>query len=106
MSYLSQARLAVDGPFVARSRAALTNQSLIFKDDGRADIAALAESLLKVGNPQEINTFLDVLAASPGFAEMVDTGDGIDSTQITDGDILSAVQAEYPTVAALFYPSP
>ena len=35
---------------------------------------------------------------------MVDQGDGtVDSSQITDGDILSAVQAEWPTVAALFY---
>ena len=104
MSYQAQWRLTYDDGFVSRSRAALTNQAALYKDDGRADIAALAESLLVETNPQETNTFVAMLAAAPGFADMVDQGDGtVDSSQISDGDILAAVQAGWPTVAALFY---
>lgn len=104
MSYLSQWRLTYDDPFVSRSRAALTNQSVIFKDDTRADIAALATSLLVQDNPQESLTFVSILAAAPGFADIADNGDGtVDSSKVTDEDILSAIQAEWPTVAALFY---
>ena len=106
MSYLSQWQLTYDDGFVSRSRAAITNQSVIFKDDGRADISALAESLLTGADPQETNTFLSMLGAAPGFAESADNGDGtVDSSQITDEEILAAVQAEYPTVAALFHPT-
>jgi hypothetical protein len=104
MSYQSQWALTYDDGFVSRCRAALTNQSVVFKDDTRPDIAALATSVLTAGDPQETLTFVSMLAAAPGFADMVDQGDGtVDSTQISDGDILSAVQAEWPTVAALFY---
>ena len=104
MSYLSQWQLAYDDGFVSRCRAAITNQSVIFKDDGRADIAALADSILTVADAQEINTFLSMLGAAPGFADAADNGDGtVDSSQITDEEILAAVQAEYPTVAALFH---
>jgi hypothetical protein len=106
MSYQSQWRLQNDDGFVSRSRAALTNQAAVYKDDGRPDIAALAESLLVDTNPQETLTFVSLLAAAPGFADMVDQGDGtVDSSQVSDGDILSAVQAGWPTVAALFYDS-
>jgi hypothetical protein len=104
MSYLSQWRLTYDDEFVSRSRAALTNQAVIFKDDDRGDIAALANSLLTAANPQETDTFVGMLAASPGFADMADQGGGnVNSSLIADGDILAAVQAEWPTVAALFY---
>jgi hypothetical protein len=106
MSYLSQWRLTFDDGFVSRSRAALTNQSVIFKDDTRADISGLADSLLKATDPQESLTFLTMLAASPGFADVVDNGDGtVDSSRIDDNQILAAVQAEFPTVAALFHPT-
>jgi hypothetical protein len=104
MSYLSQWRLAADDEFVSRCRAALVGQAEVFKDDDRADIAALATSLLTAATPQESLTFIGLLAAAPGFADKVDQGDGtINSSLIVDGEILSAVQAEWPTVAALFY---
>ena len=105
MSYLSQWQLAYDDGFVSRCRAAITNQSVIFKDDTRADIAGLATSLLTAADPQETLTFVGMLAAAPGFADTADNGDGtVDSTKIDDAEILSAVQAEFPTVAALFHP--
>lgn len=104
MSYLSQWRLAADDEFVSRSRAAMTGQAEIFKDDERGDIAALATSLLTAANPQEALTFVGLLAAAPGFADKVDQGDGtVNSSLIADAEILSAVQAEWPTVAGLFY---
>lgn len=105
MSYQSQWNLTYDDAFVSRCRAAITNQSAIFKDDQRADIKALAEQLLKGIEVSPLITFQNMLGAAPGFADMVNTGDGVDSSQITDGDILSAVQSMYPAVAALYYPS-
>ena len=104
MSYLSQWRLTYDDEFVSRCRAAIGGQAEIFKDDERGDIAALATSVLVAGNVQETNTFVAMLAAAPGFAVKVDQGDGtVNSSLIADADILAAVQAEWPTVAALFY---
>jgi len=105
MSYESQASLTQDIGFNARCRSALTNQAAIYKDDSRQDISSLATSLLVAKVPQETETFIAMLAAAPGFADKVDNGDGsIDSSKIDDAEILSAVQAEWPTVAALFYP--
>ena len=78
---------------------------MIFLDDTRADIKALAEALLR-GDPEPTLTFTRMLAGAPGFAQTVDNGDGtISSDKIADDEILSAVQAEWPTVAALFYDS-
>ena len=104
MSYLSQARLGADLDFQNRTRSALTQQASVYKDDARADIKALADGLLK-GDSDAEASFIALLAAAPGFADMVDQGDGtVDSTQVSDGDILAAVQAGWPTVAALFHP--
>ena len=103
MSYLSQSQLETDAAFGDRCRAAITNQALIFKDDERGDIAALAEAMLR-GEAPGTGTFVRTLAASPGFAATADNGDGtVNSSLISDDDILAAVQAEWPTVAALFY---
>jgi len=45
-------------------------------------------------------------AAGPLIADKVDLGDGtIDSTLITDVDILALVQNQFPTIAAMFYDS-
>jgi hypothetical protein len=104
MSYESQWRLTFDDGFVSRSRAAMTNQSAIYKDDERGDIAALAEDLLTGATPQIPLTFVSVLAAAPGFADTADNGDGtVDSSRITDEDLLAALQAQWPAVAALFF---
>ena len=103
MSYLSQSLLEQDIAFQARTRSAVTQQSLIFRDDGRPDISATAEDLLRdAGGPTL--AFRRLVAAAPGFAATVDTGDGtVDSSRISDEDILAAVQADFPTVASLFY---
>lgn len=103
MSYLSQSQLEADTRFQNRTRAALTQQSLVFKDDGREDIAALAGALLH-DDPGTALAFQRMVAGSPGFADKVDNGDGtVDSTKVTDAELLAAVQAEFPTVAGLFF---
>jgi hypothetical protein len=103
MSYQSQAQLANDPDFQHRIRACLVQQSDSFKNDGRADIAALAADLLRADGAGTV-TFYGMVAAAPGFADMADAGaGGIDSSRIGDPDILAAVQAAYPTVAALYF---
>ncbi len=105
MSYESQWQLQNNDAFISRSRAAITQRSMIYKDDERADYVALADSLLKGDDPSELQTFLAMLANAPGFSDKVDLGDGtIDSSLILDPEIQSAVDADFPTVAALYYP--
>jgi hypothetical protein len=107
MSYLSQWQLTIDSPFVGRVNAALIQQADVFKDDQRPDMAALANALLvgaPVGGVPPAQTFIQLVAAAPGVADTADTGDGtVDSSKVDDADILAAIQAEWPTVAALFY---
>ena len=104
MSYQAQWLLTYDDPFVSRCRACLTEQSDNFMNDTRGDIAALGRAMLTGSNPSAQVTFQTMLATAPGFADMADNGDGtVDSTKIGDPDILAAVQAGYPTVAALYY---
>lgn len=103
MTYAAQSLLAADPDFQARVRASAVEQSRTFLDDGRADIAALAADLLR-NSPEPLVTFFGLLAAAPGLADAADNGDGtVDSSRITDADILAAVQADYPTVAALYF---
>lgn len=96
MSYASQAALVVDEEFQDRGSAAVFGQAVIFKDDGRADLAALAKRHMRV--PAEIPViWAAFLAAAPGFADQPE------SSAITDADILAAVQSGWPTVAAVHY---
>jgi hypothetical protein len=107
MSYQSQWTLTYDDAFVGRCRASLVQRADIYKDDERPEFVALAESLLKEDNPQETLTFVSLLANAPGFAAKVDNGDGtVDSSQIEDAEIQSAVDFQWPVVSALFYPAP
>jgi hypothetical protein len=100
---MAQSQLAADTDFQSRTRACCTQQADTFKDDARADIAALATDILRLsGGP--LGTFYTLNAAGPGIAEKVDNGDGtISQEKVTDGDLLSLTQAEWPTVAALYY---
>jgi hypothetical protein len=103
MSYLSQAMLTEDVDFGRRVRSVLTEQSDTYINDTRLDIHNFAVDLLK-NAAQQTQTFLQTIAAGPGIADKVDTGNGtIDSTQVTDADLLALVQAQYPANATLFY---
>ena len=99
MTYENQHKLLEDSAFQNRGAACVFEQAEIFKDDGRPDIAALAKYHLR--SPGNITyTWGSYLAAAPGFADSAD-----DSTAIDDGQILAAVQADWPTVAAVYFDS-
>ena len=97
MSYLSQTDLSQDPEFQARVRGCSVQQATIFKDDARPDYVALAGAIMRQEDP--VLTFFVLTAAAPGMADKGDEG------TISDGDILAAVQAEWPTVAGLYYSS-
>lgn len=98
MSYESRADLATSPEFRERVLACAVEQALVFKDDGRADIAALADSILRA--TENAGGLVPLVAAAPGF------GDALDQSAITDGDILSAVQYAWPVYAEVLYPAP
>lgn len=102
VSYQTQSALETDQAFVARSRAALTEQGLFLGTGQPADVMATAGAVLR-SEAAIIGTFARMLPGTPGWAAKVDTGEGIDSSLITDADLLSGVQAAFPTVAALYY---
>ncbi len=102
-TYLAQTLLETDPTFTRRVRAVNTQQSETFKDDGRADIAATARAVLR-DEPGPSAALLRLAAGGPGIAEKVDNGDGtITESNVTDADLLSLTQANFPTVADLFY---
>lgn len=105
MTYRGIADLANDGFFIQRLDACLTQESNVFRNDGRGDISALAYAILR-NEGTIMRTFIDMAAAAPGFADKAEQPSGqVDSSQITDGDILSCVQAAFPAVAAIYFNS-
>jgi hypothetical protein len=102
VSYQSQTQLSDDPQFQARVRGCSISQATVFKDDARPDFVALSEAIMRQENCQL--SFFWLTAASPGFAENADDGEGgIDSSAISDADILASVQGNWPTVAALYF---
>jgi hypothetical protein len=103
MTYLSVSLLEIDPDFQNRTRSAQTEQADIFKDDARPQFTALASAVLRNDGPISAS-FLRMLVAAPGFADAADDGHGgVDSSLIEDAQILSAVQADWPTMAGLFF---
>lgn len=103
MSYQSQAQLNDDIMFQARNRSAAQQQATIFINDARPEFVSLAKSLLRAEAEQTL-AFARYAAAGPGMADKVDVGDGtVDQTQVTDADLLSLTQANWPTIASLYY---
>lgn len=106
MSYQVISELTSDSAFTARVRACVVEQSNTFKDDQRADIKALALDVLRGEAAGPMLSFNQMTAAAPGLADKATTPSGdVDQALIDDGDILSAIQATYLTVAALHYAS-
>ena len=85
-------RLTQDPAFGGRVRACAVQQAETFKDDTRADFVALADDQLTGGTTYL--AFVRIIAAFPGLA---------DADDISDGDILSQTQANWQTVAGLYY---
>jgi hypothetical protein len=103
MSYQAQSSLETDADFQARNRAAVTQQAATFKDDQRPAFVAVAEAALR-GDAVVVLCFVRLAAAGPGIADKVDNGDGtIDQAAVTDADILSLTQANWPAVAGLYF---
>lgn len=103
MSYHAQSQLESDPTFQGRVRAVNVQQANTYKDDGRGDVAATADAVLR-DDPGPGAALLRLAAAGPGIADRVDTGDGtIDQALVTDEDLLALTQANWPTVAALYY---
>jgi hypothetical protein len=103
MSYRTEDQLTGDVIFGGRVRSCATVESNTFKDDNQKDVQALAFDVLR-GNAEVLLAFNRFVAAAPGLADQADNGDGtIDQAKVSDGDILAAVQAVYPSVAALYY---
>lgn len=103
MSYQSINQLTSDIDFGGRSTAAATQQSETYKDDARPAFVALAHAMLR-GTSGPTWAFIRMNAAGPGIGEKVDTGDGtIDQSLVTDEDLLSLTQANFPTVADLYF---
>jgi len=103
MSYQSQAQLEVDQSFRGRVRSATIQQADRYKDDGRPDIAACANAVLRDEGGEQA-AFLRLAVAGPGIADEVDQGDGtIDQSLVSDAELLALTQANFPTVAALYY---
>jgi len=104
VSYEAQHALTYDPAWNNRWRACLTQQANGFRSDSRADVAALSESILRGDNGSVLLTFQTSLGAAPGLADKADNGDGtVDSSRISDAEILSNVQAQYPSIASLYF---
>lgn len=85
-------QLTNDAIFGGRVRACAVQQAETFKDDARPDFVALANDQLLGGTTYL--AFVRIIAAFPGLAE---------ADEIADGDILSQTQANWQTVAGLYF---
>lgn len=108
-TYQVMDRLANASDFNPRVTMCCVEQSEVYLNDGRAQFVSLAKALLKADGPIQY-AFIRICAAGPGLAAKADTGESnelgqpiIDQSQISDEDILAAVQADFPTVAALYF---
>lgn len=96
MTYQTRADLAQDESFRERVTACATEQALVFKDDGRPDMAALANAVIV--NPINATGLVPLVASAPNFVDVDDP------STVADGDILAAVQAVWPVYAGVLYP--
>ncbi len=94
MSYLDQANLASDGEFNRRLGAALSNEA-------RAKTTEELGRLVMNSPPQGVAAFMPFIASAPTFGDKFANGG---SSSITDGDMLSAIQANWDLVAAVQFP--
>lgn len=102
MSYTAQAQLASDAEFQSRCTACVVEQAEVFKDDARQDFVALAQCVLR-GDGELTLAFIRLFASAPGIADKATTADGIDSSLVSDGDLLSLTQANWQVVAWLYF---
>jgi hypothetical protein len=105
VSYQTQTQLANDPAFQQRVKACAVQQANTFKDSAVPAEAELAAAVVR-DQAAQLASFYNTAAASPGFADTVDNGDGtVDSSKVTDPEVLSTVQAVWPIVAGAYYPA-
>lgn len=92
MTFADTAALAADGEFRARLGACLTTEALGKTGDPLADLIIKNQSFWGIA------LFADTVAAAPGFGDKYAAGG---QSAISDGDMLSAVQADWDRIAAL-----
>jgi hypothetical protein len=103
-------QLAKDFQFMQRVNACMWQESLTRQTDPDPASAALAADVLR-GLTQGSTAMTNMIAAFPGLADQatMTKGDGskqLDHTAISDEDILAQTQANWKTVADLFYVTP
>lgn len=91
MSYESQASLASDGDFNRRLSSALTTE-------GRSKVTDPVAKLIMNSPMQGVAVFMPFVSSAPGFADKYASGGQV---SITDGDLLSAVQASWADVGTV-----
>ena len=94
MSYQSQAQLSVDEGFTGRLGAAVVGEAKPLE-------GLLADAVLRSPTAGS-QMFMPFVASEPGFAEAFGTGGQL---AITDGMILSGVQANWQRVETIYYPT-
>ena len=100
MTYRAIDQLTNDALFNGRVRACTVQQAEVFQNDERPQMKAAADAALR-GQADPALSLARMAAAGPGMADTA--GDPPDQANIPDDDILASVQANFPTVAALFY---
>lgn len=91
MTYQAQAELSVDPDFGARVGAAVVNES-------RGQVADPVAAVVLAYPAQGVQWFMPFISSAPGFADLYTAGG---QAGITDGDLLSAVQASWADVATV-----
>lgn len=91
MSYADQAGLATDPEFGRRLSSALTTE-------GRSKVDDPVGKLVMNSPQQGVAVFMPFISSAPGFADKY-AANG--EAGITDGDILSAVQASWADVGTV-----
>jgi hypothetical protein len=109
MGYEEQNRLTNDLAFQMRIQACLIEQATDnYRNAADPSYVALANDIIKnSGGGVSLNTFYSLVGTAPGLADdAVGTPpDEFDSSRVTDAQIMSAVQGEWPYVANLFFPT-
>lgn len=91
MSYESQQQLSVDSAFLGRNWSALCTEA-------RAKPAGDGQAAAVLADPWAgVTRFMPYIATAPGFGDLYEQPGG--QANITDADLLSAVQAAWPLVA-------
>ena len=100
MSYQSIDQLTQDSIWGGRVRACAVEQSETYINDARPQFVAAATDVLR-GGSDVVSGLIRLISAGPGMSEAA--GEPPDQSLIDDSAILAAVQAQFPTVAALYF---